>query len=161
MAALRWLLTLTALAGVAPTGQAAPPKVTLADVLQTMQACKRLQEDELLAPLNVGVKVRGRIAVLWGPVPTAELALRAEQRLRQMIELIDIRNELIVMPEDLRDVPVPQAPPPLFLPEKSPPPLPDAPRRFLRGDLEGAERTELVRAVWEFLPAWDAGRAKR
>ncbi|GEM_PF-5591015 len=159
MASLRRLLTLTALAVVAANGQTAAPPVSLADVSQTMQACKRLQEDEQLATLNIGVRVRGRVAVLWGPAPTAELALRVEQRLRQMIELIEVRNELIVVPEDLRDVPVPVAPP-LFLPEKSPPPLPDAPRRFLRRDLDGAA-AELVLVVWDFVQAWDAASAKR
>ena len=159
MASIRRFLALAALAVATNTGQAASPKVTLADVLQTMQACKHLQADELLAPLNIGVKVRGRVAVLWGPVPTPELALRAEQRLRQMIELIDVRNELMVMPEDLRDVPVPVAPP-LFLPEKTPPPLPDAPQRFLRRDLDRAA-ADLVLVVWNFVQAWDAASAKR
>ena len=146
MALLRWSLVLTALAITASSGRATPPQISMADVLQTMQACKRLQEDELLAPLNVGVKVRGRIAVLWGPIPTTELALRAEQRLRQMIDLIDVRNQLIVMPEDLRDVPVPHTSPPLFLPEKSPPPLLESPQRILQLDLGGLSNTDSFRA---------------
>src|SRR5205823_13848821 len=112
--------------------QATPPDRSFIDFLQTVQACQRLQEDVLLAPLNVGVKVRNRVAILWGPVPTAELALRAEQRLRTMIELIDVRNDLIVLPEDLRDVPVPPVQQrPLLVPEKGPPPLPDTSRPLL------------------------------
>src|SRR5262245_29730772 len=137
MASLRWMLTIAVLASISAAGRAAPPQVSMTDVLQTMQACQKLQEDELLAPLNVGVRVRGRVAVLWGPIPTAELALRAEQRLRQMIDLIGVRNELIVMPEDLRDVRVPQAPPPFFLPEAPPPPLPEPPLRLMRLGFEG------------------------
>src|SRR5258705_339165 len=103
----RLLFLITILVGTTVPARAAPPDRDLADFLQTVQACKRFQEDELLAPLNIGVKVRRRVAILWGPIPNAELALRAEQQLRTMIELIDVRNDLIVMPEDLRDVPVP------------------------------------------------------
>ena len=139
MATLRSFLAVTALAALPTTGGAGPRDDRIADLFQTVQACKQLQADEVLAPLNIGVKVRGRIAILWGPVPTAELALRAEQRLRQIIELIDVRNELIIMPDDLRDVPVPAGPTPLFLPEKAPPPLPERPRPFvLHGDLGAA-----------------------
>src|SRR5437773_774191 len=107
MTSLWSLLTVAALGGLIAQVQATPPDRSFTDFLQTVQACQRLQEDELLAPLNVGVKVRHRVAILWGPIPTAELALRAEQRLRTMIELVDVRNDLIVMPEDLRDVPAP------------------------------------------------------
>ena len=139
----RSLWTLAALALMPAISEAKPPDPNSADVLQTLRACKRLQEDDVLGPLNIGVKVRGRVAVLWGPVPTADLALRAERQLRTMFELIDVRNELIVMPEDLRDLPLPFAPPPFFLPEKAPPPMPEAPRRFLQREVQpesGASR---------------------
>src|SRR2546428_477337 len=102
MTSLRSLLVLAFAAATLPA-TAAPPDRSLVDLLQTLQANKRLQEDDVLAPFNIGVKVRGRVAILWGPVPTVELALRAEARLRMMIELVDVRNELIVMPEKLRD----------------------------------------------------------
>lgn len=144
MWSLRSLWTVLAVALVPAVGPAAPPEADFSDVLQTLRANKRLQQDDVLAPLNIGIKVRGRIAVLWGPVPTAELASRAERSLRGMIELIEVRNEMIVIPEDLRDVPIPEAPAPLFLPEKAPPPLPDAPRRFLRRDLAEPAPVELA-----------------
>jgi hypothetical protein len=55
--------------------------------------------------------VRGRVAVLWGPVPSAGAARRAEMRLRTMIELIDVRNELIVTNEEADNVPAPETSP--------------------------------------------------
>jgi hypothetical protein len=154
------LLLITILVGTTTPAHAAPPDRDLTDFLQTVQACKRLQEDELLAPLNVGVKVRRRVAILWGPIPNAELALRAEQQLRTMIELTDVRNDLIVMPEDLRDVPVPAVQPPLFLPEKNPPPMPDASRPLLR-ELGAARRPGVAHVDGNQGFAWDIASAKR
>lgn len=138
MAALRLLLAAALLASCAMVGRTAPPEVAFADLWQTIQAHKFLQEDDELAPLHLGLKVRGRIATLWGPVPSVDLAVRAERRLRRMIQLIDVRNELIVMPDQLHEVIVPETPRPLFLPEKNPPPLRDVPRpigQALDGDL--------------------------
>src|SRR3712207_6613159 len=79
-------------------GIAAPPGV-VEDILYTMQARKLLAEDAALRPLNLGVSVKNRVATLWGPVPKAELGRQAESRLRKMIELRDVRNELDVTPE--------------------------------------------------------------
>ncbi len=85
----------------------------MADLIFTVKASQRLQQDEVLAPLNVGVRVRNRVAVLWGPVPSVELALRAEAKLRAMIEFVDVRNELIVMGDDWREAGTPRVVPPL------------------------------------------------
>ena len=161
MTSLRSLLTVAALAG--SNGQIqAPPDRSFTDFLQTVQACQRLQEDELLAPLNVGVKVRHRVAVLWGPIPTAALALRAEQRLRTMIELVDVRNDLIVMPEDLRDVPVPPVQErPLFVPEKGPPPLLDVPRPLLHLPEAPLPRPGVAQVALDHVVARDSASAKR
>ena len=148
MAALRMYLALAVLALCADFGRGAPPEVAFADLWQTIQAHKHLQEDDELAALNLGLKVRGRVATLWGPVPSIELSVRAERRLRTMIQLIDVRNELIVMPDDLREWIVPAAPRPLFLPEKNPPPLREASRPLVRP----VDRDHVV--------AWDAASAK-
>ena len=123
MAALRMILAVLVLTGCAVAGRTAPPEVAFADLWLTIQAHKHLQEDEVLAPHNLGLKVRGRVATLWGPAPSLELSVRAERRLRTMIQLIDVRNELIVMPDDPREWMTPATRRPLFLPEKSPPPL--------------------------------------
>lgn len=66
------------------------------DVQQTVQARRLLSSEADLQDLNLGVIVRDRVATLWGPAPSAEMAFRAELCLRRMIELAEIRNELFV-----------------------------------------------------------------
>jgi hypothetical protein len=66
------------------------------DLRLTMQARKLLYDDPALAPLNLGVIVNDRVAVLWGPAPTAEAIVRAERTLRKMGELVEIRNKLFL-----------------------------------------------------------------
>lgn len=90
-----------------------------------------LHDDPLLASVNLGVNVVEGVAFLWGPVPTAEFASRAEQRLRAMIELVDVRNRLHVTDEEpLAPLmqPNPQPVIPQFLPERSTPFESPAPR---------------------------------
>ncbi|MFO0864069.1 MAG: BON domain-containing protein [Gemmataceae bacterium] len=72
----------------------------LVDVTQTMQVRKLLQEDEMLKAYNLGVRVEKRVAILWGPVPSPEVARRAEQRIRRMIEIAKVRNETVVMVDE-------------------------------------------------------------
>lgn len=110
---------------------ATPPDGVLADLKHTMHAREALLQDPVLAPLNLGVRVQGRIAVLWGPAPSHALALRAEARLRSMIEWIDVRNELVILPDDPRDGLAPVAPAQPDAPERFPV-LPEPPRPFLR-----------------------------
>jgi len=81
------------------------------DLLHTVAVRRALFEDKDLAPLNLGVKVRNRVATLWGPVPSHELARRAVELLRKLPDLIDVRNELHVEGGAER---------PLFLPEMAP-----------------------------------------
>jgi hypothetical protein len=102
------------------------------DVRQTMQARKLMLDDPELARINIGVIVTDRVAVLWGPVPSAEVAFKAELCVRTMIELVEIRNELFVseLVEPIR-TPLKIDIPPLFLPEKMPPKLPVEPRPIL------------------------------
>jgi hypothetical protein len=94
------------------------------DLDQTIECRKLLLEDPILGPLNLGVRVRGRVAILWGPTPSAEIGQRAEQCLRTMIELADVKSEMHVAPDyDWRPPPgLPLAP---LLPEDLPPALPD------------------------------------
>lgn len=103
---------------------------TSRDVRQTIQARKMLIEEPDLATLNIGVTVRNRVAILWGPVPSAESAFRAELCLRTMIGLVEVRNELFVC-DDLDPIPLPLRLKgrPLYLPEVVPPKLPKEPPR--------------------------------
>lgn len=68
-------------------------------VLQTYEARKALLQDPVLGPLNLGVKVTKRVAVLWGPVPSAEVAGRAVALLEKLPGLVAVRNELEIDPE--------------------------------------------------------------
>jgi len=101
----------------------APDRVR--DQNQTMQARQLLVKDPELATLNIGVIVQDRIATLWGPAPSAEIAFRAELCLRSMVELAEVRNELIVYEplELIRRPPIVDSPAPM-LPELLPPVLP-------------------------------------
>jgi hypothetical protein len=93
------------------------------DMWQTVQARRLLQDDARLGPLNLGVHVTNRIAVLWGPVPSRELSLRAEQRLGTMFELVEVRNRMTIDPDGDALPPAPLSPDrPRFLPDESPPP---------------------------------------
>lgn len=89
------------------------------DIYQTMWARRMLLEDPVLAPFNLGVRVRNRIATLWGPVPNHELGLAAQRRLNSMIELVDVRNELYV------ELPDPRRDPPGYVPRAKIPPSPN------------------------------------
>src|SRR5437868_600958 len=77
-------------------GQRRIPSETVRDVQHTLQARKLLSDDPDLAPFNIGVTVTDRVAVLWGPVPSAEVAFRAELCVKTMVALVEIRNELFV-----------------------------------------------------------------
>ncbi len=81
---------------VEPVYAVAPGEVN--DVVLTIHARTLFFEDEVLRPHNIGVRVQGRVAVLWGPIADMDLGLRAESRLRGMIELRGVCNELHLMP---------------------------------------------------------------
>src|SRR5947207_6099690 len=70
--------------GLAPAGTIRLAPDPTQDLGHTIQARRLLLEDPDLAPLNLGVRVRNRVATLWGPVPSADLALKAELRLRAL-----------------------------------------------------------------------------
>lgn len=89
------------------------------DEFDTLEARDVLCADAELRPLNLGVTVRDHIAVLWGPVPSRDLSLRAEIRLRSMLPLANVRNELVVSENRFSaygDGPVPR-----FLPRSADP----------------------------------------
>jgi hypothetical protein len=98
------------------------------DRTQTMKARGVLLQDPELAAFNIGVIVQDRVAILWGPVPSAEVAFRAELCLRGMAELREVRNELMVheaiqpirLPKKLEPSPKTRQ----ILPELLPPELP-------------------------------------
>jgi hypothetical protein len=95
----RLLLAAFALMGAALSVLAGPNQQRAdlsADVRHTIKARKLLADDPALAPWNLGVVVSDRVAVLWGPAPSAEVAFRAEERLRKMVDLVAVQNNLFV-----------------------------------------------------------------
>lgn len=95
------------------------------DLRQTTQARALLVQDPALTGYNIGVIVQDRVATLWGPVPSADVAFRAELCLRAMLELAEVRNELFVSePLEALRKPIRIEMPPHRLPELLPPELP-------------------------------------
>ena len=74
-----------------------------------------------------------------------------------MIELIDVQNELVVMPEGWPEPATPVQEPPFYLPEKSPPPLPGSPRPLLRRPND-SQRPAIA---WDRVGAGEVVSAKR
>jgi osmotically-inducible protein OsmY len=99
------------------------------DLRQTMEARKLLADEPELEAFNIGVTVHNRVATLWGPVPSIDVAFRAELALRTMFELTAVRNELFVseLVQPMRK-PLRIDNPPRSLPEMAPPKLPVLPR---------------------------------
>jgi hypothetical protein len=102
------------------------------DLGLTIQARRALLRDTDLGGLNLGVRVHNRVAILWGPVPTVELAFKAEVCLRELIELTEVRNQLFVTGDDMPASGPSQSPLPAFLPPASPPVLPGLPTDNVR-----------------------------
>jgi hypothetical protein len=78
----------------APATAETVPSALDQDRQLTSLARQTLQTDPLLAPHNLGVTVRNRVATLWGPVPSVGLALRAEELLRTLPGLTQVRSDL-------------------------------------------------------------------
>lgn len=71
------------------------------ELLLTIEVRKTLFDDPELGPLNLGVKVNGRVATLWGPVPSMEIKRHAEQTLRKFPYISEVRNQLHVPLDEL------------------------------------------------------------
>ena len=73
-------------------GQETSPR----DLARELQVLHVLHNDAQLRPLNIGVKVRDRVAILWGPVPTRDLAERAVAVVKKLPEIGEVQNQLMV-----------------------------------------------------------------
>jgi hypothetical protein len=103
------------------------------DLRLTIQARRALWQDPDLARFNIGVRVRNRIAVLWGPVPSVELAFKAEVCVQGLIELSAVRNELFVRTEGVLAERTTAPSAPAMLPAAPPPALPGLPFQRIPG----------------------------
>jgi hypothetical protein len=63
-------------------------------------AREALLQDGILGPLNLGVTVRSGVATLWGTVPTIALARRADERVRSVPGLAQVKNDLRIIADD-------------------------------------------------------------
>lgn len=100
------------------------------DARLTLRARQAIFSDPDLAPYNLGVSVREGAAILIGTVPSAELARRAIERVRQVAGLREVQSELSVVPPSdpilprPSSVPAGPARPPAALTSVQPPPRP-------------------------------------
>lgn len=85
---------------VAPdsSAQTQQEQFELRDCQRTLRARQALLQDEALTNFNLGVSVRSGVATLWGLVPTKPLADRAVARVRLVAGILDVRNEVHVVP---------------------------------------------------------------
>jgi len=76
------------------------PVEHMREVLLTIEVRKALLDDPVAGPLNLGVKVDGRVATLWGPVPSNDAKQRAEAVLRKFPYVTEVRNQLRLRVEE-------------------------------------------------------------
>ena len=78
------------LQGLSPPGSPLTDK----DCQLASFAREALLQDEILGPLNVGVTVHSGTATLWGTVPNVALSRRAEEKVRSVLGLAQVKNDL-------------------------------------------------------------------
>ncbi len=100
-----------------------PP--TEKDCQSALFAREALLNDDCLAPLNIGVTVRSGVATLWGTVPSPALAHRAEERIRLVPGLAQVKNDLRISNEEDTWLGSNKAGPPLLMPPIAVPRGPD------------------------------------
>jgi hypothetical protein len=83
----------------------------LRDWQLTAQARRALAAAPILDECNVGVRVRDRVATLWGSVPTEGLRRRAEEVVRKVPGLVEVHSELKVDAADVLAAPPELTPP--------------------------------------------------
>jgi hypothetical protein len=90
----RSLILMGALAG----GLAAADPAPAPDWVATLHARRALWNDPALAELNIGVRVREGVALVFGPVMNEQQAAEAIARVRLAPGIHDVVNELYVLP---------------------------------------------------------------
>jgi hypothetical protein len=70
------------------------------DTQLTFKARSALRDADGLTFLNLGVRIRHGVATLWGSAPSAELAQRAVETVRQVPGVTSVRSEIAVVPPD-------------------------------------------------------------
>jgi len=68
--------------------------LTTQDCQLALFAREALLKDEVLGPLNLGVTVHSGVATLWGTVPKVAVARLAEEKVRGVPGLAQVKNEM-------------------------------------------------------------------
>ncbi len=104
---LRWVLVVIAFLcpgwySAAEAEKSFPDRfpITTKDCQLTWYARQALLRDEELGSFNLGVSVHSATVTLWGTVPSAALARRAEEQLRKVPGLGEVCNQLRIVPPD-------------------------------------------------------------
>jgi BON domain-containing protein len=63
-------------------------------------AREALLRDQVLGPFNLGVTVHSGTAILWGAVPNVALSRRAEEKVRNVLGVAQVRNDLRIAVDD-------------------------------------------------------------
>jgi hypothetical protein len=143
-------------AALAPLSASTPDRGVPLNSKRILKARQILAEDPLLSPYNLAVTMRGDTAVVGGTVPSAELARRAVERLRDHSIFAEVRSELMIDARCVETASLPLTP--SGVPEPGPPlPLAD-PKAHLSGALTGRDPVKppatrpLDEAVWLLPP---------
>jgi hypothetical protein len=84
------------LRGLTPPGSPLTDK----DCQLAFFAREALLKDEVLGPLNLGVTVHSGVATLWGTVPKTDLARLAEEKVRSVPGVAQVKNDLRIVAVD-------------------------------------------------------------
>ena len=82
------------------------PDLTSRDWILNNQARRAILKDDQLAPHNIGVTVKDKIATIWGSIPAPEIAKRAEATLLKIHGIATVMNDCRIVPGT---DPIPQA----------------------------------------------------
>jgi osmotically-inducible protein OsmY len=88
------------LLGASGAERTSPPAALTGDWQLALRARQALLKDVALNGLNLGVQVRGGTATVWGSVPSAAVARRALELVRQVPGVSEVRSELRVESPD-------------------------------------------------------------
>jgi osmotically-inducible protein OsmY len=117
----------------------APPATS--DIVLARTALTALDADRLLREVNLLVSVVDRVAVIGGPVASAEMAKRAESLVRSVPGIVEVKNRCYVQ----------EGSDPLLRAMSDR--LPPSPRRILASELPGIVASPKTGLVEEYAPA--------
>lgn len=90
------LLVLPVSAGGIPPRPPVPPTSALGkirDLAATVRVRRLVQQDPMLAKLNLGVEVENGVLVVWGPVPSEEVGKHAVNLLQSVHGIVRVKSD--------------------------------------------------------------------